>query len=124
MDGAESVCVFVNDRLDAPCLEQLHRSGVRLVTLRCAGFNNVDLATAKVLGLAVTRVPSGALVLKPSALTFNTVAGTADPASQTISVTAPFDTLATVKVTQQSCIGSTWLTVSPTGSSVVSTRAA
>lgn len=56
--GATVVCVFVNDRLDRPCLEALHRAGVRLVALRCAGFNNVDLPAAKALGLAVIRVPS------------------------------------------------------------------
>jgi len=58
VSGAQAVCVFVNDRLDAPCLEQLQREGVRLVALRCAGFNNVDLAAAKALGLAVVRVPA------------------------------------------------------------------
>ena len=57
VEGAQAVCVFVNDRLDAPCLQQLHQAGVRLVALRCAGFNNVDLTAAKSLGLAVTRVP-------------------------------------------------------------------
>ena len=56
--GAQAVCVFVNDRLDAQCLDQVHRAGVRLVALRCAGFNNVDLAAAKELGLAVARVPA------------------------------------------------------------------
>ena len=56
--GAQAVCVFVNDRLDEPCLHALHRAGVRHVALRCAGFNNVDLPTAKSLGLAVTRVPA------------------------------------------------------------------
>lgn len=56
--GAQAVCVFVNDRLDAPCLNLLHQAGVRLVALRCAGFNNVDLNAAKALGLAVTRVPA------------------------------------------------------------------
>ena len=54
--GAQAVCVFVNDRVDRPCLERLHRAGVKFVALRCAGFNNVDLAVAKELGLAVTRV--------------------------------------------------------------------
>ena len=58
VDGAQAVCVFVNDRLDAPCLQQLHQAGVRLVALRCAGFNNVDLNAAKSLGIAVTRVPA------------------------------------------------------------------
>ena len=58
VDGAQAVCVFVNDRLDAPCLQQLYQAGVRLVALRCAGFNNVDLTAAKSLGIAVTRVPA------------------------------------------------------------------
>ena len=58
VDGAQAVCVFVNDRLDASCLKRLHQAGVRLVALRCAGFNNVDLTAAKALGLAVTRVPA------------------------------------------------------------------
>lgn len=54
----EAVCVFVNDRLDAPVLEALHALGVRAVLLRCAGFNNVDLAAAGQLGLLVARVPA------------------------------------------------------------------
>jgi len=56
--GAQAVCVFVNDRLDRPCLEALASLGIKLVVLRCAGFNNVDLAAAKALGIAVTRVPA------------------------------------------------------------------
>jgi len=55
--GAQAVCAFVNDQLDGPCLEALSRHGIKLVTLRCTGFNNVDLAAAKALSLAVTRVP-------------------------------------------------------------------
>ncbi|MDC7800584.1 2-hydroxyacid dehydrogenase [Stenotrophomonas maltophilia] len=53
-----AVCVFVNDRLDAPVLHALHAVGVRAVLLRCAGFNNVDLAVAKALDLFVARVPA------------------------------------------------------------------
>jgi len=56
--GAQAVSVFVNDRLDRACLEVLAGVGIKLVLLRCAGFNNVDLATAKALGIAVTRVPA------------------------------------------------------------------
>jgi lactate dehydrogenase-like 2-hydroxyacid dehydrogenase len=52
-DGARAVCVFVNDRLDADVLQALHAGAVRLVALRCAGFNHVDLAAAAALGLAV-----------------------------------------------------------------------
>ena len=53
-DGAEAVCVFVNDVLNREVLERLAGSGVRLVALRCAGFNNVDLEAAKELSIAVT----------------------------------------------------------------------
>lgn len=55
--GHQAVCCFVNDRLDAPVLERLQHLGVKLVLLRCAGFNHVDLPAAKRLGLAVARVP-------------------------------------------------------------------
>jgi len=54
--GAQAVCVFVNDHLDRPCLEALAAQGVKLVALRCTGFNNVDLAAARELNMAVTRV--------------------------------------------------------------------
>jgi len=56
--GAQAVCVFVNDRLDRACLEALKKEGVKLVALRCAGYNNVDTAAAKELGLSLVRVPS------------------------------------------------------------------
>jgi D-lactate dehydrogenase len=55
---AQAVCVFVNDHLNRPCLEALASQGIKLVALRCAGFNNVDLGAAKALKLAVTRVPA------------------------------------------------------------------
>jgi len=55
--GAEAVCVFVNDQLDRVCLAALAALGVKLVALRCTGFNHVDLAAAKELKLTVTRVP-------------------------------------------------------------------
>jgi D-lactate dehydrogenase len=55
--GGQAVCVFVNDHLDRPCLEAVAAQGVKLVALRCTGFNNVDLTAAKELKLTVTRVP-------------------------------------------------------------------
>ena len=56
--GTPAVCVFVNDRLDAAVLDRLAAGGTRLVALRCAGFNNVDLKAAARLGIAVVRVPA------------------------------------------------------------------
>ncbi|RVU40939.1 2-hydroxyacid dehydrogenase [Rheinheimera riviphila] len=56
--GADAVCVFVNDQLDAPVLQRLKELGVRFIALRCAGFNNVDIPTATQLGLSVVRVPA------------------------------------------------------------------
>jgi D-lactate dehydrogenase len=56
--GFPALCAFVNDRLDAPTLETLAANGTRLVALRCAGFNNVDLAAADRLGVTVARVPA------------------------------------------------------------------
>ncbi len=56
-DGYEAVCAFVNDDLGAASLQRLARGGLRLVALRSAGFNNVDLAAAAAVGLPVVRVP-------------------------------------------------------------------
>jgi D-lactate dehydrogenase len=55
--GSVAVCAFVNDDLSQPVLEQLHDLGVRLVALRSAGFNHVDLPAAVDLDLTVARVP-------------------------------------------------------------------
>ena len=56
--GAKAVCIFVNDRADREVLTKLKNSGVELLALRCAGFNNVDLQAAKELGIRVVRVPA------------------------------------------------------------------
>lgn len=55
--GHEAICAFVNDRVDAAALGVLRGCGVRIVALRSAGFNHVDLAAAAQLGLPVVRVP-------------------------------------------------------------------
>lgn len=68
--GASVVSVFVNDVVNRDVLKHLAGAGIRLVTLRCAGFNNVDLETAKQLGIAVTRVPS----YSPHAVAEHTIA--------------------------------------------------
>lgn len=55
--GFDVVCCFVNDNLNTNVLQTLKKLGVKLVALRCAGFNNVDLKIAKEVGIAVCRVP-------------------------------------------------------------------
>ena len=57
-DQYEVVCPFINDDLSAPILEQLAAGGTRLIALRSAGFNHVDLAAAHRLGMGVVRVPA------------------------------------------------------------------
>lgn len=54
--GFGAVCPFVNDRCDAPTLESLRTGGTRLLTLRSAGHNHVDLEAADRLGLTFVRV--------------------------------------------------------------------
>lgn len=56
--GADAVCVFVNDKVDATVMEKLAHMGIRVLALRCAGFNNVDLEAAKKFGIRVCRVPA------------------------------------------------------------------
>lgn len=54
---ANVACIFVNDDAGASIIRQLKENGVRLLALRCAGFNNVDLKAAAECGLPVVRVP-------------------------------------------------------------------
>jgi D-lactate dehydrogenase len=56
-DDVDVVCVFVNDKLPRPVLEVLAGKGVKMVALRCTGFNGVDIEAAKDLGILVARVP-------------------------------------------------------------------
>jgi D-lactate dehydrogenase len=55
--GHPAICSFVNDRLNKEALRILHEGGVKVIALRSAGFNHVDLEEAHRLGIAVTRVP-------------------------------------------------------------------
>ncbi len=52
----DCVCVFVNDNADKAAIERLHMKGIKLIALRCAGYNNVDLKSAKDK-IKITRVP-------------------------------------------------------------------
>ena len=56
--GADAVCVFVNDDLNAEIIAELKANGVKMIALRCAGYNNVDLPAAKAAGITVARVPA------------------------------------------------------------------
>ena len=56
--GTDAVCVFVNDKLQADTLEILNLHGIRLIALRCAGYNNIDLEAAQKLGITIVRVPA------------------------------------------------------------------
>ena len=54
----EAVCVFVTDKLDETCIKKLSKLKIKLIVLRSAGFNNVDLETAKKQSIKVLRVPA------------------------------------------------------------------
>ncbi|MFS1948423.1 2-hydroxyacid dehydrogenase [Vibrio lentus] len=54
----EVVCAFVNDDLSRDVLEILAKGGTKLIAMRCAGFDKVDLDAAKEFGLQVVRVPA------------------------------------------------------------------
>lgn len=56
--GNNVVCAFVNDQIEASVMERLKQQGIRLVALRCAGYNNIDLNAASRLGIGVVRVPA------------------------------------------------------------------
>ncbi len=68
--GYPAVCAFVNDHLDSAVLDRLAAGGTRLVALRSAGFNHVDLQAARRLGLTIVRVPA----YSPYAVAEHTVA--------------------------------------------------
>lgn len=57
-DGYQAVCLFVNDIADSTVLHILSKLGIKHIALRCAGFNNVDIAVAKQIGISVSRVPA------------------------------------------------------------------
>lgn len=68
--NTETVCVFVNDKLNEEVIATLSNNGVKIIALRCAGFNNVDIEAAKRYGIAVCRVPA----YSPEAVAEHTVA--------------------------------------------------
>ncbi|RPJ67688.1 2-hydroxyacid dehydrogenase [Alteromonas sediminis] len=68
--GHDAVCTFVNDNICSDTLRALHAAGVKHVALRCAGFNQVDVETAKALNIAISRVPA----YSPEAVAEHTIA--------------------------------------------------
>ncbi len=56
-EGFGAVCAFVSSNVGAQTIEILHQKGIRLILMRCAGFNNVDLETARKYDIRVMRVP-------------------------------------------------------------------
>lgn len=68
--NCDAVCVFVNDTVDRDVIKMLAEYGVKLIALRCAGFNNVDLKAAEEYGIKVARVPA----YSPYAVAEHTVA--------------------------------------------------
>jgi len=68
--GFEVICAFVNDSLNEKILTELSENGTRVIAMRCAGYNNVDLEAAKKLNLKVVNVPS----YSPEAVAEHTVA--------------------------------------------------
>ncbi|WP_419172657.1 2-hydroxyacid dehydrogenase [Halobacteriovorax sp.] len=68
--GHDVVSVFTNDKVNKDVIDQLSDFGIKLIALRCAGFNNVDLSHAKSKGIPVTRVPE----YSPQAIAEHTMA--------------------------------------------------
>lgn len=57
-EGCGAVCAFVNDLLNAATIKLLSGQGVRLIAMRCAGYNNIDLPAAQLHNIKVVRVPA------------------------------------------------------------------
>ena len=55
--GYDAVCAFVSSDVGSETMDALHEAGVKLILMRCAGFNNVDLEKAEEYGIQVMRVP-------------------------------------------------------------------
>lgn len=68
--GFDAICVFVNDKIPKALIKKLHGIGIKVIALRCAGFNNVDLEAANDMGIRVFRVPA----YSPEAVAEHTIA--------------------------------------------------
>lgn len=70
IDGCSAVCVFVNDKVNEAVIKILAGKAVKIIALRCAGFNNVDVKAARQYGIKVCRVPA----YSPASVAEHTVA--------------------------------------------------
>ena len=66
--GYDGICAFVNADISTAVVKELHIQGVRLILMRCAGYNNVDLKAAAHYGIKVLRVPGYSPELLPNTL--------------------------------------------------------
>lgn len=57
-EGAQAICAFVNDELNATVIHALAKLGIKIIAQRCAGFNNVDIEAARENNITVVRVPA------------------------------------------------------------------
>ena len=57
-NGHQAICSFVNDHIDEAVMKKLNQLGIRLIALRCAGYNQVDLNAASARGIKIVRVPA------------------------------------------------------------------
>jgi D-lactate dehydrogenase len=57
-EGFDAICIFVNDTVNKDVITILQENGIKIIALRCAGYNNVDIVTANTMGIVVVRVPS------------------------------------------------------------------
>ena len=57
-EGCGAICAFVNDVLNAGVIKLLANAGIRIIAMRCAGYNNVDLAAAQLHNIKIVRVPA------------------------------------------------------------------
>ena len=56
-EGSDAVCAFVNDDVSAPTIDALNKLGIKIIAMRCAGYNNVDIRYAQDK-IPVVRVPA------------------------------------------------------------------
>lgn len=57
-EGHEAICTFVNDHIDEPIIKKLKGLGIKLIALRCAGYNQINLKAASDHGIKIVRVPA------------------------------------------------------------------